>query len=211
MSPHRKINAGLRGLQTDPVFQSHVAVLTKTLNTSVTVSTMVLIASLWCSSDLLFAQDDKITIPSVSDKKAFDETVSPFFTKYCADCHSESGNESGVVLSDISFDLASGHDIELWNTVLRQLHLEEMPPTGSEQPEQHERDAVMLWINKELKKSGNVSDLYTKLESPSFGNYVNPAMDRERRISDNRFRWKIKLVSKTMPTSCLRIPRSSVC
>lgn len=173
MSPHRKINAGLRGLQTDPVFQSHVAVLTKTLNTSVTVSTMVLIASLWCSSDLLFAQDDKITIPSVSDKKAFDETVSPFFTKYCADCHSESGNESGVVLSDISFDLASGHDIELWNTVLRQLHLEEMPPTGSEQPEQHERDAVMLWINKELKKSGNVSDLYTKLESPSFGNYVN--------------------------------------
>jgi hypothetical protein len=78
-----------------------------------------------------------------------------------------------VVLSSISFDLASGHDIELWNTVLRQLHLEEMPPTESEQPEQHERDAVMLWINTELKKSGNASDLYSKLESPSFGNYVN--------------------------------------
>jgi hypothetical protein len=31
----------------------------------------------------------------------------------------------------------------------------------------------MLWINAELKKSGNVSDLYSKLESPSFGNYVN--------------------------------------
>ena len=173
MSPHRKINAGLRGLQTDPAFQSHAAVLTKTLNTSVTGSAMVLIASLLCSSNLLFAQADKTTTPVVPDKKAFDETVSPFLTKYCADCHSESSNESGVVLSDISFDLASGHDIELWNTVLRQLHLEEMPPTGSEQPEQHERDAVMLWINAELKKSGNPSDLYTKLESPSFGNYVN--------------------------------------
>ncbi len=31
----------------------------------------------------------------------------------------------------------------------------------------------MLWINAELRKTGNVSDLYTKLESPSFGNYVN--------------------------------------
>ena len=48
-----------------------------------------------------------------------------------------------------------------------------MPPNGSEQPEQHERDAVMLWINAELKKSGNVADLYTKLESPGFGNYMN--------------------------------------
>ena len=63
--------------------------------------------------------------------------------------------------------------MELWKTVLRQLHLEEMPPPESEQPEQHERDAVILWINTELKKSGNASDLYSKLESPSFGNYVN--------------------------------------
>ncbi|MEI7701404.1 MAG: DUF1588 domain-containing protein [Planctomycetia bacterium] len=111
----------------------------------------------------------------MANKKAFDDTVSPFLSKYCADCHGESSNESGVVLSSISFDLASGDDMELWKTVLRQLHLEEMPPTESEQPEQHERDAVMFWINAELKKSGNVSDLYTKLESPSFGNYVNHA------------------------------------
>lgn len=134
---------------------------------------MALTAALLCSSNLLFAQADRTSTPIVSDKTAFDETVSPFLTKYCADCHGESSNESGVVLSDISFDLASGRDMELWKTVLRQLHLEEMPPTESEQPEQHERDAVMLWINAELKKSGNVSDLYTKLESPGFGNYVN--------------------------------------
>ena len=82
-----------------------------------------------------------------ADKKAFDETVSPFLRKYCADCHGEISNESDVVLSNISFDLASGHDMELWKTFLRQLHVEEMPPTGSEQPEQYERDAVMLWIN----------------------------------------------------------------
>ena len=135
---------------------------------------MALIATLLSSSNVLFAQADTTT-PVVSDKKAFDETVSPFLSKYCADCHGESNNESGAVLPGISFDLASGLDMELWKTVLRQLYLEEMPPTESEQPKQHERDAVMLWINVELKKSGNESDLTTKLESSSFGNYVNHA------------------------------------
>ncbi len=135
---------------------------------------MALIATLLCSSNVLSAQADTTT-PVVSDKKAFDETVSPFLSKYCADCHGESNNESGAVLPGISFDLASGLDMELWKTVLRQLYLEEMPPTESEQPKQHERDAVMLWINVELKKSGNESDLTTKLESSSFGNYVNHA------------------------------------
>ena len=173
MSRDREINAARRGLQADADFQPQIALLTKTLNTSVFCLVMVLTANLLCSSNLLFAQADQATTPIFADKKAFDETVSPFLRKYCADCHGEISNESDVVLSSISFDLASGHDIELWNTVLRQLHVEEMPPTGSDQPEQHERDAVMLWINAELKKSGNVSDLYSKLESPSFGNYVN--------------------------------------
>ena len=152
MSSYRKINADTPGLQTTNDLPPHIGLVPKALNPSVRFSAMALIAALFCSSKLLFAQADKTTTPIVSDKKAFEETVSPFLTKYCADCHGESSNESGVVLSGISFDLASGHDIELWNTVLRQLHVEEMPPTGSDQPEQHERDAVMLWINAELKK-----------------------------------------------------------
>ena len=173
MIAYRKINADSQGLQTDTPTQPQSALLTRTLNTSVPFSVMALTAALLCSSNLLFAQDVKTTAPIVSDKRSFDDTVSPFLSKYCADCHSERSGESGVVLSSISCDLASGRDMELWKTVLRQLHLDEMPPNGSEQPEQHERDAVMLWINAELKKSGNVADLYTKLESPGFGNYMN--------------------------------------
>lgn len=173
MSLYLKINAHPRSLQTNTDFQSQIAFLTKKLKTSVLGSAMALTAALLCSSNLLFAQSDKTTTPIFADKKAFDDTVSPFLSTYCADCHGENSNESDVVLSSISFDLASGHDMELWKTVLRQLHVEEMPPTESKQPEQYEKDAVMFWINSELKKSGNVSDLYAKLESPSFGNYVN--------------------------------------
>ncbi|MFN5799781.1 MAG: DUF1588 domain-containing protein [Planctomyces sp.] len=147
--------------------------LKRNSTTSFLCSAMAFSAVLLCFSNLLFAQANSTPTAIVADRKTFDETVAPFLRKYCASCHEDSSNESGVVLSGISFDLAAGVDMELWNTVLRQLHLEEMPPSDSEQPEQHERDAVMLWINVELKKSGNVADLYSKLESPSFGNYVN--------------------------------------
>ena len=173
MNPDLEISADPQGLQPNSHIQPLPGLLTWVLKTFVAVSAMALIAAFLGSSNRILAQDDQIATPIVSDRKAFIDTVSPFLSQYCADCHGETSNESGIVLSGISFDLASGHDLELWNTVLRQLHLEEMPPTASEQPEQHERDAVMLWINSELKKSGNVSDLYTKLETPGFGNYVN--------------------------------------
>jgi hypothetical protein len=143
------------------------------MNTPALRFAMVLTAILVCSSNLLFAQPDQNSNPSLADKKTFDDTVSPFLSKYCTACHSRNSNETDVVLSGLSSNLASGDDMELWKTVLRQLHLEEMPPSESKQPEQFEKDAVMVWINAELKKSGNVSDIYAKLETPSFGNYVN--------------------------------------
>lgn len=142
-------------------------------NTCVITSAMTFIVAWLCFSSLLLAQQEKKSNPDIAGKEAFDGTVYPFLNKYCTDCHGKDNNEADVDMSKISFDLSSGRDLELWNTVLRQLHLQEMPPSESEQPDQHERDAVMLWINTELKKSGNVSDLYSKLESPSFGNYVN--------------------------------------
>jgi hypothetical protein len=175
VSAWRRINADQIGPRSSSErrFQNQVAMLTKGLNRPAFVPAIFLIVVLMWPSNLLLAQVTGKFDPSLVDRKAFAESVSLFLTNYCADCHGENGNESGVVLSSIRFDLAAGHDMELWNTVLRQLHLEEMPPTESQQPEPHERAAVIGWINSELKKSGNVSDLYAKLESPSFGNYVN--------------------------------------
>lgn len=128
----------------------------------------------FCWANFLLGQADKKskTASSLADKKRYDETITPFLNTYCAGCHSEGKDEGGAFLP-ISFDLASGQEMELWKTVLQQLHLEEMPPSKSKQPTQAEKDAVMFWINSELKKTGNVPDLFTKLESPSFGNYVN--------------------------------------
>ena len=172
MSLYRKINTDPRGLQEAVGFLAQIAISAKILNTSVLGSAMALTAVLLCTSDVLFAQADQTTTSISADKAVFDDTVAPFLSKYCADCHGEHSNDSGVVLSGVSFDLASGHDMELWKTVLRQLHVEEMPPTGSQQPEQYEKDAVLLWINSELSKSGNVSEHHA-LYCWQWGGFLN--------------------------------------
>ena len=79
------------------------------------------------------------------------------------------------MLSGISPDLAGGRDMDQWKGVLKQLVLDAMPPAKKRQPEPSEKAAVIRWINNELDKSGNASDIYSKLESPTFGNYVSHA------------------------------------
>ncbi|MFM7919914.1 MAG: hypothetical protein ACKPJJ_06775, partial [Planctomycetaceae bacterium] len=89
------------------------------MKSSASLSALSLIAAVFCSPNLLFAQQVNAASPVVPDKQAFDGTVAPFLTKYCADGHGAGNNQSGVVVSDISFDLATGRDLELWKSVLR--------------------------------------------------------------------------------------------
>ena len=120
------------------------------------------------------AQTARLRAPALlSTTDVFDETVKPFLRKYCTRCHSKTKHKGGLVLSGISSDLANGRDLDAWKGVLKQLVLDAMPPAKRRQPEQSEKDAVIRWINTELDKSGNASDIYSKLESPTFGNYVN--------------------------------------
>lgn len=113
MSSYRKVNWARLGRQTSTALGFQIGWLTRTWNTSFPCSMIALLSVLLCSSNPIFAQTDSTTTSIVSDKKSFDDTVSPFLNKYCADCHGESSNDSGVVLSNISFDLASGRDMEL--------------------------------------------------------------------------------------------------
>ena len=118
-------------------------------------------------------------VKTAVDGTAFEETVRPFLDRYCTRCHAGSRTEADVRLDGISAELAAGQDMELWKNVLLQLVVEAMPPSSGKQPKTRERDAVIRWIDGELAKSGNESDIYAKLQSPSFGNYV----DHERLFS----------------------------
>jgi len=112
-------------------------------------------------------------VKTAVDGAAFEETVRPFLDRYCTRCHAGSRTEADVRLDGISAELAAGQDMELWKNVLLQLVVEAMPPSSGKQPTTRERNAVIRWIDDELAKSGNESDVYAKLKSPSFGNYVD--------------------------------------
>ncbi|MFT5527327.1 MAG: hypothetical protein ACI9HK_005309, partial [Pirellulaceae bacterium] len=130
----------------------------------------VLMISICCSSNIVSAE---INEKQTSDQETFHKTVKPFLKNYCTGCHGSKKQEGDVNLSIISHDLASGRDMELWKTVLKQLTLEEMPPTKERQPSESAKNELMSWIHSELSKSGNSSDLSNKLRNPEFGNLVN--------------------------------------
>jgi len=113
-------------------------------------------------------------ISVVADEETYKSVVMPFLSTYCTSCHGAKKSKGDVTLSEISAELAKGKDIDLWNSVLNQLVLSEMPPAKEKkQPTASEINKVVDWINAELNKSGNVASLYHKLESPNYGNLVN--------------------------------------
>lgn len=108
-----------------------------------------------------------------ADKGFFNTSVKPFLEKHCTSCHGEKKKKGNVLLHDISFDLANAKDLKRWQAVLEQLALGEMPPEKKPRPDYNEQSAVIDWIDRELAKSGNVSDLAVKLKGPGYGNYIS--------------------------------------
>lgn len=121
-----------------------------------------------CGMFLLVASD-----AAFAEREPFGKVVEPFVREYCSACHNTADRAGDVDLTQVSFALAEGGDLEIWQAVLKQLVLEEMPPKDEPQPAAARKNEVMFWINSELQKSGNASDIYKKLESPEFGNFVN--------------------------------------
>jgi len=108
-----------------------------------------------------------------ADKQFFTSTVKPFLEKHCTSCHGVKKKKGDLRLHDISYDLANSKDLKRWQEVLEQLALGEMPPEKKARPNAKTQAQVLKWIDKELAKSGNISDLAVKLKEPAFGNFIN--------------------------------------
>lgn len=67
-------------------------------------------------------------ISVAADAETYKSVVMPFLSTYCTSCHGATKSKGDVSLNEISPDLAVGKDIDLWNSVLNQLVLSEMPP-----------------------------------------------------------------------------------
>src|SRR2546425_4083659 len=67
--------------------------------------------------------------PTPSEAERYGAVV----TKYCVTCHNERTKSGGLVLAMMDFANVAA-DAEVWEKVLRKLHLGAMPPPGVRRP-----------------------------------------------------------------------------
>jgi hypothetical protein len=102
------------------------------------------------------AQDD-ISQQKAAALKAsrdrYDQSVTPFFARYCNTCHGSKEPEGDLELATLDPNLESTSAAR-WAVVLDQLAASKMPPKDEPQPGADSRMAVIEWIKAEMKRSG---------------------------------------------------------
>ena len=68
---------------------------------------------------------------------------------YCTECHNATDWAGGVAFDTLSASDVP-HEIKLWEHVVRKLRGHLMPPPGSKQPTQAEKDAMVGWLETSL-------------------------------------------------------------
>jgi len=73
---------------------------------------------------------------------------------YCTGCHSSAVRAGGLALDALPLDAVPEH-AEAWEAAVRKLRGRLMPPPGSRQPEQHEIDAFVEWMEAALDRGAS--------------------------------------------------------
>lgn len=87
---------------------------------------------------------------ATQDAAAFREIARPFLRDYCSSCHGTEVQEGALTLTGYSSASSVRADPDVWDYVLERVQLAEMPPRGSAQPSQAEREAFLAWLTDEL-------------------------------------------------------------
>ncbi len=80
----------------------------------------------------------------------FSREIQPILNRYCLGCHSTEKHKGDLDLERFaSFDEVSKHP-KVWERVIEQLSLGEMPPKEKPQPAPSERERLLSWVNAAL-------------------------------------------------------------
>ena len=112
--------------------------------------------------------------------KQFSQSILPFLTKYCCDCHDEKTQEAKL---DLSIYKATGdvtRALPLWEHVLSRVKGSEMPPVDSEaQPSAEERLNFVNWIRATRRQE-------------AMRNAGDPGVVLVRRLSNAEYNYSIR-------------------
>ena len=80
----------------------------------------------------------------------FDSQILPLLRDYCNTCHSKEKVEGELDLQRFSSTGIVKQHTEVWEQVLHQLELGEMPPKDAKQLSNHQKQQLMNWVRKTL-------------------------------------------------------------
>lgn len=88
-----------------------------------------------------------------ADPQVFEAEVRPRMDKFCAPCHSGNKAAGGVNVSAFASVEALQKDPATWRRAMIQIRDRAMPPPGSPQPTNDERELLARWISETLAKA----------------------------------------------------------
>lgn len=103
----------------------------------------------------------------------FRAVVKPFLEQHCVDCHSGDEAEAGLKIDQVQNDLTTDSTAHVWESVLKVLQFDDMPPPDEPRPDLIAKAKVILWIEQQMEASGRAESYRDKLLKPEYGNYVS--------------------------------------
>jgi hypothetical protein len=105
---------------------------------------LVLFGSLTCTQGITQADD-------------FEQTVRPFLTAHCADCHGSKKQEADLRLDTLSTDLTQPETPLYWRDVIDRLRSGDMPPSDRMRPPAQDLANVISAIDRELTAAAKLA------------------------------------------------------
>lgn len=104
------------------------------------------------------------------------EASQGFLQRYCLDCHGVDSQEGGVRFDFINETIEEGKNAAVWDRVLTQVQIRDMPPSDALQPDHQTRMQFVELIEAMLEESGNDQELQKRRSLPQYANYVDHQM-----------------------------------
>ena len=106
-------------------------------------------------------------------ERGFLDKSKNFLSRFCIDCHNEDVQESGVRLDALGNRLDLDQQLAIWDQILTQVQIHDMPPVDSLQPDHQTRLAFTHLLEEFLTTSGGDQELQKRRMLPQYANYLD--------------------------------------
>ena len=86
-------------------------------------------------------------------EKDFDSTITPFLQTHCFKCHGPEKQKADRRYDQLSYPIKSDDDLLLFQDILDQLNLGEMPPEEQPRPDPNEVKEVVAWLTTSIAEA----------------------------------------------------------